>query len=219
MAERRRRNLLNLIPNEGCTRNFGSFVPKECIKPYISCARDQCNETEMMEGFGNPSNEDQHRWARLTEKQRACLDLLLERQTSKGIARRLDISKDTVDQRITAARKILGAADRDQAAIVYGRLKQIYDRVVYDPVELPSPSRLMPSDFADGDPSSAIEVRNRQDAWDGSSGKRLSFGKIWRRDHESASRLTIITAFLLAAVLIALGGLNIAETLSRLVSD
>ena len=172
-----------------------------------------------MEGSGNPSIEDQHRWARLTEKQRACLDLLLDRQTSKGIARRLDISKDTVDQRITAARKILGAADRDQAAIIYARLKPIYDRVVYDPVELPSPPHLVPSDFPDGNPSSALEVRNRKDAWDGSSGKRLSFGKIWRHDHESASRLTIITAFLLAAVLIALGGLNIAETLSRLVSD
>lgn len=173
----------------------------------------------MMQGLGDRSAEDEARWERLTEKQHACLDLLLERKTSKEIARRLDISKDTVDQRITAARKILGAADRDEAAIRYASLKQIYHRVVYDPMELPPPPRFVPSDFADGDPSNVIKVRNRQGTSDGSSGTRLPFEKIGRHDHASAARLRIITAFLLAAVLIALGGLNIAETLSRLVSD
>ena len=43
-------------------------------------------------------------------------------------------------------------------------------------------------------------------------------GKIWRHDHRATTRLLIIGAGLLAAVLIFLGGLNIAETLSRLVS-
>src|SRR3546814_10544321 len=60
-------------------------------------------------------DDDLARWLRLTEKQRACLDLLIERKTSKEIARILGISKPTVDQRITAARIILGAANRDEA--------------------------------------------------------------------------------------------------------
>lgn len=77
------------------------------------------------------------RWSRLTDKHRACLDLVVERKSSKEIARVLQISKPTVDQRITAARKILDAADRDQAAVIYARLKSVYDRVTYDPVQLP----------------------------------------------------------------------------------
>jgi DNA-binding CsgD family transcriptional regulator len=172
-----------------------------------------------MEGFASPSIEDQERWAKLTEKHRACLDLLLERLSSKQIALRLDISKDTVDQRITAARKILDAANRDEAAIRYARLKRIYYRVVYDPVGIPLPLHLVPSDFPDGDPSSVVEVQNASDVREGSSGRRSPFEKFGRHDHRSATRLTIYTAFVLAAVLIVLGGLNIAETLSRLVSD
>src|SRR3546814_5832752 len=77
-------------------------------------------------------DDDLARWLRLTEKQRACLDLLIERKTSKEIARILGISKPTVDQRITAARIILGAANRDEAALIYARLKQLYDRITYD---------------------------------------------------------------------------------------
>lgn len=173
----------------------------------------------MMEGFGHPSIEDQERWAKLTEKHRACLDLLLERLTSKQIALRLNISKDTVDQRITAARRILDAANRDEAAIKYARLRRIYYRVAYDPMGIPLPPHPVRSDFADGDPSSVIEIQNASDALDGSSGKRPPFEEFGRHDHESETRLKIVTAFVLAAVLIALGGLNIAETLSRLISD
>src|SRR3546814_11183815 len=54
--------------------------------------------------------DDAARWARLTEKHRACLDLLLDHRTSKQIARILGIAKPTVDQRIAAARFILGAS-------------------------------------------------------------------------------------------------------------
>src|SRR3546814_8322442 len=89
-------------------------------------------------------DDDLARWLRLTEKQRACLDLLIERKTSKEIARILGISKPTVDQRITAARIILGAANRDEAALIYARLKQLYDRITYDSVQVPSPPTLVP---------------------------------------------------------------------------
>src|SRR3546814_18916940 len=91
--------------------------------------------------------EDAERWARLTDKQRACLDLLIERQTSKQIARQLGIAKPTVDLRLTKARDILGPANRDETAIVYARLKQTYDRITCVQIDLPPPPTLMPSHF------------------------------------------------------------------------
>src|SRR3546814_3421720 len=70
-----------------------------------------------MTDSGSYPSDEAARWARLTDKQRACLDLLLERQTSKQIARRLNISKQAVDLRLTTARDVLGAANRDETAI------------------------------------------------------------------------------------------------------
>src|SRR3546814_2782788 len=57
---------------------------------------------------------DFERWSRLTNKHRACLDPLLERKTSKEIARMIGLAKPTVDQRLTKARSILGVDTRDQ---------------------------------------------------------------------------------------------------------
>ncbi len=58
----------------------------------------------MVDSHASPMPTDAERWARLTEKHRACLDLLLDHRTSKQIARILGIAKPTVDQRIAAAR-------------------------------------------------------------------------------------------------------------------
>src|SRR3546814_10277835 len=49
--------------------------------------------------------DDAARWARLTEKHRACLDLILDHRTSKQIARILGIAKPTVDQRRSEGHK------------------------------------------------------------------------------------------------------------------
>jgi DNA-binding CsgD family transcriptional regulator len=74
---------------------------------------------------------------RLTLKQRECLDLVLQRKTSKQIARILKVSKPAVDQRLATARQYLGAADRDDAAMRYSRMLSMYDRVAYDTLQLP----------------------------------------------------------------------------------
>src|SRR3546814_4019863 len=107
-----------------------------------------------MTDSGSYPSDEAARWARLTDKQRACLDLLLERQTSKQIARRLNISKQAVDLRLTTARDVLGAANRDETAILYARLRSTYDRIPCDPVILPPRPELVPSDFPDGNPRS-----------------------------------------------------------------
>src|SRR3546814_14184128 len=81
-----------------------------------------------MTDSGSYPSDEAARWARLTDKQRACLDLLLERQTSKQNARRLNISKQADDLRLTTARDVLGAANRDETAMPYARLRSTCDR-------------------------------------------------------------------------------------------
>ena len=171
-----------------------------------------------MEGSQSSSLADRALWDRLTEKQRACLDLLLERKTSKQIAIELDISKPTVDQRITTARNILGATDRHDAALRYARLKRIYDRITYDPVDIPPAPSFVPSDFADGDPSEPMQANADRGTPAGSWGTGLPFGKIGSHDHGPSARLAIVAAMLVVIVISLLGGLGIAQALTRLIS-
>lgn len=76
--------------------------------------------------------------AKLTAKQRECLHLVVQRKSSKEIARILGISKPAVDQRLDSARRKLDVMTRDEAAIVYARAAGGYDRIIYDPAYLPS---------------------------------------------------------------------------------
>lgn len=72
-------------------------------------------------------------FAQLTEGQRICLRLVDRHLSSKQIARELGISKDTVDQRLDRARKLLGATDRFEAARAFAEFESGYHRIVYDP--------------------------------------------------------------------------------------
>ncbi|MGH6632876.1 MAG: LuxR C-terminal-related transcriptional regulator [Sphingopyxis sp.] len=172
----------------------------------------------MSDSGSHPSTEEE-RWARLTDKQRVCLDLLLERKTSKMIARDLDISKQAVDLRLTAARDILGASGRDETAIIYARLKRTYDQIPCDPIILPQPPRLVPSHFPDGrsadDPGLLASLGTDAEQ----SGTGPPFGNFWRRDDKPAKRMTIMAAILLFLLLIILAGLAIGQTLTRLLSN
>lgn len=162
--------------------------------------------------------EGAERWVRLTEKQRACLDLLLERKTSKQIARVLGIAKPTVDQRLAAARNILGAVDRADAALRYAALKATYDRVIYDPVEVPPPPRLVPSDFPDGDPAITIALIDRESDRQRSPVSSPPFGDLWSHDHAPGTRWMIMAAMLVVALFFILASLAIGQSLTRLIS-
>jgi DNA-binding CsgD family transcriptional regulator len=83
--------------------------------------------------------------AELTEGQKACLRLVDEHHTSKEIARILGISPFTVDQRLDAARRKLGAASRKDAAKIFAGIEQesISEPLVYEP------QRLETAGFAD----------------------------------------------------------------------
>lgn len=171
-----------------------------------------------MDGSHATDENDFKRWKRLTGKQRDCLDLLLERLTSKQIARELAISKYTVDQRIRTARNVLGAVDRGETARIYARLRNTYHRIAYDPVDIPPASLFVPSDFPDGDPSDIPVQFGGMGHPETQSGEGLPFGTIWRRSHGFPVRMTIMAAFLLFLVIILLGGLGIAQALTRLIS-
>lgn len=69
----------------------------------------------------------------LSEGQKACLRLVDEHRTSKEIARILGISPFTVDQRLTLARKKLGAATRIEAARIFAEYDGISQPLVYEP--------------------------------------------------------------------------------------
>lgn len=170
-----------------------------------------------MTDSGSQPSEDEERWARLTTKQRACLDLVLEHQTSKQIARRLGISKQAVDLRLKTARDILGAGNRAETAIRYARLKQTYDRILCDPVIVAAYPDLVPSDFTDGRPASlglTDTLSINQDPVTVSS----PFKGLWRRDHSRPSKVWIMAAMLAVLAFLTLAGVTIGETLTRLIS-
>lgn len=73
------------------------------------------------------------RLSTLTAKQREVLDLLLRHKSSKEIARSLNISHYTVDQRITAARQKLGVSSRGELACAYSQLQGICEETAYEP--------------------------------------------------------------------------------------
>ena len=79
----------------------------------------------------------------LTERQKICLRLVFQHKSSKEIARELGISKDTVDQRLDRARKLLGAATRVEAAQAFASFESEYHRVVYDTAPI-APSSTSP---------------------------------------------------------------------------
>ena len=70
----------------------------------------------------------------ITDRQREVLDLVVQHWTSKEIARELNISPNTVDQRINAVRAKLGAKDRAETARIYAELTRICGRTIYGPV-------------------------------------------------------------------------------------
>lgn len=73
---------------------------------------------------------------KLTERQRACLELVAQGFTSKEIGRKLGISHSTVDNHILIATQTLGVADRREAGRLVAAAGQQLPRQATD---LPEP--------------------------------------------------------------------------------
>lgn len=85
---------------------------------------------------------DADRLARLTDKQRDCLRLVLMHRSSKEIARELGIGADAVDQRVKTAMRTLGVDSRVEAARILAESEgtQPYQRFVYQPSDVVPPA-------------------------------------------------------------------------------
>lgn len=68
----------------------------------------------------------------LTQKQRDVLDLVIEHKSSKEIARALQISPYTVDQRVAAVRQKLKLSSRAELARFYSHYKAICGETAYE---------------------------------------------------------------------------------------
>jgi DNA-binding CsgD family transcriptional regulator len=79
--------------------------------------------------------------SRLSEGQRICLRLVNTHHSSKQIARMLNISRHTVDQRLALACKTLELSSRRDAARLFAQ----YDSVVYEPIDIGSTAEAAPS--------------------------------------------------------------------------
>src|SRR3546814_20328534 len=68
-------------------------------------------------------------------------------------------------------------------------------------MHIPSSPKLMPSNFADGDPTDVIQLIHRQgggdDAGGGAMGLALPFTGFLGHDHRPAARVTIMTSMLI----------------------
>lgn len=146
----------------------------------------------------------------LTPKQREVLDLLVQHKTSKQIARLLQISPYTVDQRITAARKKFGVETRNELAEVYQRSSGISQGLVYDFPHVGSQADIEDSDLQDTAPGSqqdAVPVSHDRQT----ESKEVAIYRVVPEIFEGPQgiwvRLAAIGALTIILLVILLGGL------------
>ncbi len=161
------------------------------------------------------------RVAKLTEKQRECLHLVVLRKSSKEIARILNISKPAVDQRLDSARRTLDVATRDQAAIVFARAAGDYDRIIYDPAYLPSEPDLA-AKASQGEQAESFMLEEAAVPYDFNSTHESN---LWLQalkepsgDLGTVQRLAIIVGMTVGILAIVLIGLAVSQSLSGLLA-
>lgn len=161
------------------------------------------------------------RVAKLTEKQRECLHLVVLRKSSKEIARILNISKPAVDQRLVSARRVLGAATRDEAALIYARASGDYDRILYDPVGVPTDDVSGPEGLQD-EQSSSFMLEELSVTYDVD---RAHEPNIWSQIQKepgealgTGQRIAIIIVLTIGILAIVLIGLSVSQSLSNLLA-
>ena len=162
------------------------------------------------------------KFARLTDKQRQCLHLVVLRKSSKEIARELGIAKPTVDQRIANARQILGAQNRDEAALIFARHADIYDRVIYDTARVPSFGFNLESSMPEARFEAGLRLEEAIIPFSGVI-EHQAFGKPdfrWRLsgDFGTPTRVMIIVGLTIGILGMVLIGLAVAQSISGLLT-
>ncbi len=161
------------------------------------------------------------RVANLTAKQRECLHLVVLRKSSKEIARILEISKPAVDQRLVSARRVLGAATRDEAALIYARASGTYDRILYDPVGVPFDGDFGPEGSQDERSSSSM-LEEVSIPYEFDTEHDLNVWPQILKESEgnwgTAQRIAIIVILTIGILAIVLIGLSVSQSLSSLLT-
>lgn len=161
------------------------------------------------------------RVANLTAKQRECLHLVVLRKSSKEIARILDISKPAVDQRLIGARRVLGAATRDEAALIYARASGTYDRILYDPVGVP-PDDAFDAEGLRDERSSSFMLEEVSSAFDIDTAHETNFWSQIQKEPGgelgTVQRIAIIVVLTIGILAIVLIGLSVSQSLSSLLA-
>lgn len=161
------------------------------------------------------------RVAKLTAKQRECLHLVVLRKSSKEIARILDISKPAVDQRLVGARRVLGAATRDEAALIYARASGTYDRILYDPVGVPFDD-VFGSQGNRDERSTSVMLEEIPTTYDVDISDETDFWSQIQKEPGRAlgtgQRIAIIVVLTIGILAIVLIGLSVSQSLSSLLA-
>lgn len=159
--------------------------------------------------------------SKLTAKQRECLHLVVLRKSSKEIARILDISKPAVDQRLIGARRVLGAATRNEAALIYAEAAEGYDRILYDPACVP-PGADLRSEVNQSERAESFMLEEPNVSYDFGP---QSEPQLWsqalkepRGDLGTVRRLAIIVGITVGILAIVLIGLAVSQSLSGLLA-
>ena len=164
---------------------------------------------------------DSSRVAKLTAKQRECLHLVVLRKSSKEIARILEISKPAVDQRLVGARRVLGAATRDEAALIYARASGTYDRILYDPVGVPSDD-VLGSQGPQDERSNSVMLEEVSSTYGIDTSHDTKFWSQLPKEPGGAlglgQRIAIIVVLTIGTLAIVLIGLSVSQSLSSLLA-
>lgn len=161
------------------------------------------------------------RVAKLTAKQRECLHLVVLRKSSKEIARILEISKPAVDQRLIGARRVLGAATRDEAALIYARASGTYDRILYDPVGVPFDDSFG-SQGPQDERSNSVMLEEVSSTYDIDTAHDTNFWSQIQKEPGGSlgtgQRIAIIVVLTIGILAVVLIGLSVSQSLSSLLA-
>jgi DNA-binding CsgD family transcriptional regulator len=163
---------------------------------------------------------EQQLLASLTAKQREVMDLLIEHKTSKEIARILNISPHTVDQRMQFAKDKLGAASRNEAAVIYRRLVEIYGQSTYEDSGIAEPDP-EPHDGPVPQGSAFETVQGTRTQSTPPADAELDYAvvqELFDGRHATLIRLSAIVAIAVLLVIVVVGGLAIISQLSLLMA-
>ena len=160
--------------------------------------------------------------AKLTDRQLECLHLVVERKSSKEIARILGISKSAVDQRIKSACLALGVSTRDQAALWLIQTQQTYDQIPCDPAGVshrPDPDKVI-EHFGGETEAYQMEQTAAAYAVPFQRYTPFSLGDLQEtlRELGTVARIAIIIGLTFVILVIALLGLAVSQSLSELIS-